>query len=55
MKIMVNGKPQIQTMKDGWTLSTRDGSWGIQHEHTLLITETGYEVLSLRPGEIVPN
>jgi methionyl aminopeptidase len=53
--IMTNGKPQIQTMKDGWTLSTRDGSWGIQHEHTLLITETGYEVLSLRPGEIVPN
>lgn len=53
--ILMDGKPQITTLKDNWTIASRDGSWGIQHEHTLLVTETGYEVLTLRPGEVVPN
>lgn len=50
--ILVMGSPKIYTEKDGWTLSTKDGSWGIQHEHTVLVTESGVEVLTLRPGEV---
>lgn len=50
--ILVMGNPKIYTEKDGWTLSTKDGSWGIQHEHTVLVTESGVEVLTLRPGEV---
>jgi methionyl aminopeptidase len=32
--------------KDKWTVTTKDGSLSAQFEHTVLITETGYEVLT---------
>ena len=32
--------------RDGWTIRTKDGSWAAQFEHTILITETGVEVLT---------
>lgn len=51
--IISMGHPQIETLDDGWTIITRDGSLAIQHEHTLLITQKGNEVLTLRPGEIL--
>ena len=31
---------------DGWTLWTADGSWSAQFEHTILVTETGSEILT---------
>ena len=31
---------------DGWTVATKDGSWAVQFEHTVLITENGYEILT---------
>ncbi|QQR55530.1 type I methionyl aminopeptidase [Candidatus Peregrinibacteria bacterium] len=49
--IICTGKNAIETLDDDWTLVTTDGSLAMQHEHTVLITKTGYEVLSLRPGE----
>ncbi|MBI4127182.1 type I methionyl aminopeptidase [Candidatus Peregrinibacteria bacterium] len=50
--ILAMGSPKIYTDRDGWNILTRDGSFGIQHEHTVLVTESGVEVLTLRPGEI---
>ena len=38
--------------KDGWTLVTRDKKLSAQWEHTILLTQNGYEVLTLRPSEI---
>lgn len=35
-----------QIWADGWTVPTKDGSWAAQFEHTILITENGYEVLT---------
>jgi methionyl aminopeptidase len=32
--------------KDGWTARTIDGKLSAQFEHTILITETGYEALT---------
>jgi methionyl aminopeptidase len=32
---------------DGWTIVTKDRSLSAQWEHTVLVTETGYEVLTL--------
>jgi methionyl aminopeptidase len=32
---------------DGWTVTTRDGSWTAQFEHTLVVTDTGADVLTL--------
>ncbi|MEO0577195.1 MAG: type I methionyl aminopeptidase [Pseudomonadota bacterium] len=45
---MVNaGRAGTRLLKDGWTVVTRDHSLSAQWEHTLLVTDTGYEVLTL--------
>lgn len=45
---MVNaGKSGIKQLGDGWTVVTKDHSLSAQWEHTILVTETGYEVLTL--------
>jgi len=49
--IICMGESAIETLDDDWTIVTSDGSLSIQHEHTILITDKGFEVLSLRPGE----
>jgi methionyl aminopeptidase len=37
--------------KDGWTVRTRDGSLSAQWEHTILVTPTGYEILTKCKGK----
>ena len=45
---MVNaGKRHTKLLPDGWTVITKDHSISAQWEHTILVTETGYEVLTL--------
>jgi len=45
---MVNaGKAGIKQLGDGWTVVTKDHSLSAQWEHTILVTETGFEVLTL--------
>jgi len=45
---MVNaGKAATRVLPDGWTVVTRDHSLSAQWEHTLLVTNTGFEVLTL--------
>ena len=44
------GKRDIKEMGDGWTIVTKDRSLSAQWEHTILVTETGYEVLTLSAG-----
>ncbi|VFM96668.1 MAG: methionine aminopeptidase, type I [Candidatus Kentron sp. G] len=49
---MINmGKRYVKTLPDDWTVVTKDRSLSAQWEHTLLVTETGFDVLTLRPGE----
>lgn len=46
---MINqGTHKTKTKKDGWTVTTRDKKLSAQFEHTILVTDTGYEVLSFR-------
>lgn len=45
------GKRFTQVLKDGWTVITRDRSLSAQWEHTLLVTETGCDVLTKRQEE----
>jgi methionyl aminopeptidase len=48
---MVNaGRRDIREAGDGWTIVTRDRSLSAQWEHTVLVTETGYEVLTVSAG-----
>jgi methionyl aminopeptidase len=45
---MVNaGKRHVKLLNDGWTVVTKDHSLSAQWEHTVLITDSGYEVLTL--------
>jgi len=48
---MVNeGGPETRVLDDGWTVVTRDGSRSAHFEHTVAITPTGPEVLTLLDG-----
>ncbi len=48
---MVNiGTEHVKTDSDGWTVRTQDGSLSAHFEHDVLVTETGYEILTL-PNE----
>ena len=54
---MINlGKKEIKDgpEKDGWTIVTKDRSLSAQWEHTILVTPTGYEVLTLSAGSPPP-
>jgi methionyl aminopeptidase len=45
---MVNlGKRHVRLLPDGWTVVTKDHKLSAQWEHTVLITESGFEVLTL--------
>lgn len=49
---MINmGKRQVKLLPDQWTVITKDRQLSAQWEHTLLVTETGHEVLTLRAEE----
>jgi len=51
---MINaGKRHTKVLKDGWTVVTKDHSLSAQWEHTVLVTEGGYQVLTLRSGETI--
>jgi methionyl aminopeptidase len=44
---MINfGKRHVRHLDDGWTVLTKDKSWSAQFEHTVLITEEGYEIMT---------
>jgi methionyl aminopeptidase len=48
---MINaGRRDIRAMPDQWTIKTKDRSLSAQWEHTVLVTETGHEVLTLSAG-----
>jgi methionyl aminopeptidase len=52
---MINaGRRDIRETGDGWTIVTRDRSLSAQWEHTVLVTEVGYEVLTISAGSPAP-
>lgn len=49
---MINaGGRQVKLLPDKWTVITKDRSLSAQWEHTILVTDDGYEVLTRRPDE----
>ena len=49
---MINaGKRDVKLLPDGWTVVTKDHSLSAQWEHTILVTDSGYEVLTKRKEE----
>lgn len=48
---MINaGRRDIKQLNDGWTIVTKDHSLSAQWEHTVLVTESSYEVLTVSAG-----
>jgi len=51
---MINaGKRHCKILKDGWTVVTKDRSLSAQFEHTLLVTDDGCEILTLRQDDSI--
>ena len=52
---MINqGKRHLRILADGWTVVTKDRSLSAQWEHEVLVTETGYEILTVSPASGKP-
>jgi methionyl aminopeptidase len=52
---MINlGRPHVKILADGWTAVTRDRSLSAQYEHSVGVTETGYEIFTHSPRGLVP-
>jgi methionyl aminopeptidase len=46
---MVNeGKVGLKTLSDGWTVKTRDGKLSCHYENTVVVTDNGYEIITLK-------
>jgi methionyl aminopeptidase len=53
---MINvGTHECDILDDGWTAITRDGKLSAQAEHTILVTDHGYDVLTTRKGGYTPG
>ncbi|GMU42056.1 MAG: type I methionyl aminopeptidase [Xanthomonadales bacterium] len=51
---MVNaGQRHVRLLPDGWTVVTKDRSLSAQWEHTVLVTEDGFEVMTLAEDEVL--
>ena len=51
---MINlGRPHVKILADGWTAVTRDRSLSAQFEHSVGVTETGCEIFTLSPKDIM--
>lgn len=49
---MVNiGERYVRTLEDNWTVVTQDGSWCAHFEHTVAVTEDGFEILTTLPQD----
>lgn len=49
---MINlGKKEVKLLGDNWTVVTKDRKLSAQWEHTLVVTESGYEIFTLRKDE----
>jgi methionyl aminopeptidase len=48
---MINaGRREVRDLADGWTIVTKDHSLSAQWEHTVLVTDDGYEILTASAG-----
>ena len=53
---MINaGRRDVRLLSDGWTVVTKDQSLSAQWEHTILVTDSGYEVLTLGAAQALPQ
>jgi methionyl aminopeptidase len=50
--MIIAGRPDTKILADGWTAVTKDKSLSAQFEHSIGVTETGYEIFTLSPAKM---
>lgn len=53
--VVVEGSPKFRILPDKWTAVSTDGGRGAQVEHTVLITESGCQMLTIPDKSLLPN
>ena len=49
--MILEGKPEVRVLKDGWTVVSKDGKLTSHYENTIVVTKDGYEILTLSDKE----
>ena len=49
--MILEGKKETRVLGDGWTVKSKDGKLTCHYENTIIITEEGYEIITLTEGE----
>lgn len=49
--MILEGKKETRILGDGWTVKSKDGKLTCHYENTIVITEDGYEIITLTEGE----
>ena len=49
--MILEGRKETRILGDGWTVKSKDGKLTCHYENTIVITEDGYEIITLTEGE----
>ena len=49
--MILEGRKDTRVLNDGWTVKSRDGKLTAHYENTVLVTESGYEIITMYEGE----
>ena len=49
--MVLEGRKDVRTLGDGWTVKSKDGKLTAHYENTVIVTENGYEIITMYEGE----
>ncbi len=49
--MVLEGRKDTRVLPDGWTVKSRDGKLTAHYENTVIVTESGYEIITMYEGE----
>lgn len=49
--MVLEGRKDVRVLGDGWTVKSKDGKLTAHYENTIVVTETGYEIITMYEGE----
>lgn len=49
--MVLEGRKDVRTLGDGWTVKSKDGKLTTHYENTVIVTENGYEIITMYEGE----
>jgi methionyl aminopeptidase len=49
--MVLEGRKDVRVLPDGWTVKSRDGKLTAHYENTVVVTESGYEIITMYEGE----